>query len=228
MNNLVFMDFLKANLGTELIDLIYFDPPFYSGVNYKSRKKINKKSDLSNDVINETFSDKWNGGIDEYLSFLETRIKKSRELLSPKGVMAVHLDWHVVHYVKVLMDKIFGYNNFVNEIIWHYKKMASSTQKFMSNHDVILVYSNKKKHVFNPVREQLQKPVKRLVREMKNGRLINKKGPDGNVRPLFGLCSSMVTQFLPTPARRAKPSTPFRHDNARRFLRAGNSGITHI
>ncbi len=132
------IEFIKTLLDgglTGAVDFIYIDPPYFTGENYGS------------------YTDKWKN-IDEYTEMLSLRLRLMKELLSPTGTIAVHLDWHAVHYVKVQMDKIFGYNRFVNELIWCYKSGGASTRSFAKKHDNILVYSKTAKYKFNPQKEK--------------------------------------------------------------------------
>ena len=126
-------DNLKVMQGLEggSLDFIYLDPPFFSEADYYSGKLSGKK---------KLFEDRWNG-IDDYLAFLRPRLAEMKRLLKDTGLIAVHLDWHAVHYVKVLMDEVFGYNRFVNEIIWAYKSGGASKKSFARKHDNILLYS---------------------------------------------------------------------------------------
>ncbi|MDO5441042.1 MAG: site-specific DNA-methyltransferase [Bacillota bacterium] len=117
------------------IDFIYIDPPFFS------------KADYGN------YDDRWKN-LDEFLKFLEPRLELMKEKLSDTGLIAVHLDWHAVHYVKVMMDKIFGYDNFVNEIIWAYKSGGASPRSFAKKHDTILLYGKTKDYYFSPQKEK--------------------------------------------------------------------------
>ena len=94
----------------ESIDLIYIDPPFFSGRNY------NVIWGDTNEV--RTFEDIWEGGITTYLIWLNARLWEMRRVLKKTGSIYVHCDWHASHYIKTEMDKIFGYENFRNEIIW--------------------------------------------------------------------------------------------------------------
>ncbi len=121
-------------LPSESIDLIYVDPPFFSGRRY--RMTSGKRGGSS-------FSDIWDGGLTGYLTWLTTRLREMRRLLRPTGSIYVHLDWHAVHYVKVEMDRIFGIENFRNEIIWYYggRGAKAVATQFPRNHDTILVYS---------------------------------------------------------------------------------------
>lgn len=100
------------------------------------------------------YDDIWQGDMSGYLKMLCSRLILMKELLSEEGTVWVHLDWHVVHYVKIFMDEIFGEDNFVNEIIWHYKSGGSGKRHFSRKHDTILVYSKSKKYYFAPDKEK--------------------------------------------------------------------------
>lgn len=90
----------------------------------------------------------------EYLTMLTARLFAMRELLSDTGCMWMHLDWHSVYYVKVIMDQIFGESNFINEVIWTYKSGGSSKRSFSKKHDTLLVYGKGKNYKFRPLTEK--------------------------------------------------------------------------
>ena len=143
-NRLFFGDNLHIMrmLPSKSIDLIYIDPPFFSGRNYNIL--YGDKNEL------RSFRDIWEGGMPGYLIWLNARLYEMKRLLKPEGSIYVHLDWHAAHYVKVEMDKIFGYDNFRNEIVWAYTRPGTSFQKQFSRvHDTILWYSKTHKWIFN-------------------------------------------------------------------------------
>lgn len=144
-NRLLFGDNLHVmrQLPSESIDLIYIDPPFFSGRNY------NVIFGDKNEV--RSFSDIWEGGMPGYLVWLNARLWEMKRLLKPTGSIYVHLDWHASHYVKVEMDKIFGYDNFRNEIVWEYRKFGRSGSYFPRSHDTILFYAKGDMNTFNPL-----------------------------------------------------------------------------
>jgi site-specific DNA-methyltransferase (adenine-specific) len=113
-------------------DLIYADPPFFT--NRKHSGGNRSESPLS-------FSDHWQGGLHEYLAWLELRVRAMHSLLAPRGVFLLHLDWHAVHYAKVLCDNIFGTDRFQNELIWYYQTGGASKDRFSRKHDTVLLYS---------------------------------------------------------------------------------------
>ncbi|MBN2230503.1 MAG: site-specific DNA-methyltransferase [Candidatus Thorarchaeota archaeon] len=121
---------------------IYIDPPFLSGTIYTKKTRVDGDAESSAIVSDiETYNDKW-ASIDEYLEFMRPRLTVMKDLLTENGSLWVHLDWHVSHYVKVLLDGIFGYENFVNEIVWTRTNSPKTQSKgFGAQHDVILLYA---------------------------------------------------------------------------------------
>jgi len=122
--------------------LIYIDPPFLSGTKYSVKQRSGGNADSSS-KLSETFtySDKWESH-QEYLEFMKPRLEAMRDLLTENGSLWVQLDWHISHYVKVILDEIFGYNNFVNEIVWKRTNSPKAQSKgFGTQHDVILLYA---------------------------------------------------------------------------------------
>lgn len=134
-------------------NLIYMDPPFFSQADYYLSKNI-KSSAKKGEKSEKAYGDKWPKGRYEYLEMMTLRLIAAKELLSEEGLIWIHLDWHVVHYVKILMDEIFGEKNFVNEIIWQYKSGGSSKKRFSRKHDNILVYSKTANYKFFPQKEK--------------------------------------------------------------------------
>lgn len=113
-------------------DLIYIDPPFFTGS--ERRLQYNQQRGPS-------YDDTWEHGLQDYLDWLEARLAVMRELLQPHGALLVHLDWHAVHYVKVMLDRLFGSRHFQNEFIWHYSGGGASRIRFARKHDTILYYT---------------------------------------------------------------------------------------
>ena len=135
------------------IDLIYIDPPFFTKSNYIGRIMV--QDGKEKEIIEyPAYSDNWDDGLVGYLKMLYIRLYLMRELLSDKGSIYVHLDYRTVHYVKILMDEIFGEENFLNEIIWAYKSGGVSKRYYARKHDNILVYSKGKNYIFNPQKEK--------------------------------------------------------------------------
>jgi DNA modification methylase len=124
--------------------LIYIDPPFASGKTYDAR--INGAMGTQSQVVRAYADD---GDFDQYLQWLEQRLAVARELLTDDGTLYVHLDWHAVHYVKVMLDRLFGRDRFLNEIIWCYHGPSPITSAFKRKHDTILVYSKTRSYYFD-------------------------------------------------------------------------------
>ncbi|MEG0430327.1 MAG: site-specific DNA-methyltransferase [Anaerovoracaceae bacterium] len=145
--------FMKCLLETkglkEKVQLIYVDPPFYSKANYAASFSID-----GGNIKPKAYEDRWQNNKEEYLTVLCTQIRFMKDLLKKEGCIFVHLDWHIVHYAKVLLDSIFGEDNFVNEIIWQYKSGGSNKRKFARKHDTILFYSKSDAYVFNIQKEK--------------------------------------------------------------------------
>ncbi|NCC18703.1 MAG: site-specific DNA-methyltransferase [Bacteroidia bacterium] len=134
-----------------MIDLIYIDPPYDSKADYRTSVKL-PGADLSQKptVIEQfAYADTWKDGTVSYLKMLYPRLVLLKELLSEKGSIYVHIDWHVGHYVKLLLDEIFGKDKFQNEIIWHYIKGASGNDRFGRKHNTLFLYSISDLKIFN-------------------------------------------------------------------------------
>ncbi len=134
------------------IKLIYIDPPFFSKANYEATLHI--AAEKLRKVKHLAYEDVWEQGMEQYLKMLCTRLLFMRDLLADDGTIWVHLDWHSVHYVKILLDEIFGDKNFINEIIWQYKSGGSSKRHFARKHDNILVYGKTKKYYLKLPKEK--------------------------------------------------------------------------
>lgn len=148
-DNLELMTALADSPYAGKITMIYGDPPYFSKADYKAVKGQGEEK-----IQLPAFSDKWENGLEGYLGFLYKRLVLMREILSDEGLIFLHLDWHAVHYVRVIMDEIFGSSNFVNEIIWQYKSGGSTDKRFARKHDNILVYSKTKNYNFFPMKEK--------------------------------------------------------------------------
>lgn len=124
---------VMRQLPSQSIDLIYIDPPFFSGRQYNVI--FGDQNEL------RSFSDIWEGGMPGYLIWLNARLYEMKRLLKKTGSIVVHLDEHAVHYTKIELDKIFGHVAFVNEIIWHYTGGGRSKRYFSNKHDSLLWYA---------------------------------------------------------------------------------------
>jgi len=135
------------------IDLIYIDPPFDSKADYRTKITLpNTELEKKPAIIEQfAYSDTWADGTASYLKMLYPRLCLMKELLSDKGSIYVHIDWHVGHYLKILMDEIFGKDKFVNEIIWRRSYSHNDGNKFGVIHDTLLFYSKGKERIFSPI-----------------------------------------------------------------------------
>lgn len=145
-DNLEIMRSLARSDFKGKFQMIYMDPPFYSGAKYFSRRSDGSKK--------LAYSDVWGSGLLEYLEMIANRILIAKELLSDDGLIWIHLDYRAVHYVKIIMDEIFGMENMVNEIVWGYRSGGASGRRFARKHDTILLYSKTKDYKFNPQKEK--------------------------------------------------------------------------
>ena len=125
------------------IDLIYIDPPFDSKADYRTKVLLpGVELEQKPSVIEQfAYSDTWSDGTASYLAMITPRLILMRELLADTGSIYVHLDWHVGHYVKLVLDDVFGKNNFRNEIVWHYSGWNKQLQtSFEKRHDTLFMY----------------------------------------------------------------------------------------
>jgi DNA modification methylase len=156
-DNLAFLKKLKSNF----IDLIYIDPPFFTGVDYKE------------------FSDLWNS-LEEYLSFMIVRIEEMHRVLKQQGSFYLHCDGNASYDLKPICDNIFGRNYFKREIIWNVASVSgfkSQVKGWVRQHDIILYYTKSEKFTFNkqytPYREEY---IKKMFRyKDKDGRIYRKR-----------------------------------------------------
>jgi DNA modification methylase len=134
-NRLMHGDALTAMraLPDACLDAVYLDPPFFSETDYHLHN--GERGSVRG------FGDTWAGGLREYMDWLEERLSETHRLLRGSGALFLHLDWHAVHYAKVALDRIYGYDCFQNEYIWYYSGGGASKRRFARKHDNILFYS---------------------------------------------------------------------------------------
>ncbi len=166
------------------IKLIYIDPPFDSGADYRKHVKLRGTSvqtDLG--VLEERqYTDIWSN--DLYLQYIYERLILMRELLTEDGSIHLHCDWHRVHHLRCVMDEVFGADNFKNEIVWwYYNKMQGNVKRFASNHDTVLYYAKSDRFTFNRQTEPRDRPVRQLKRawDPEEGKLVNVRDEEGNI-----------------------------------------------
>ncbi|MFX0028264.1 MAG: DNA methyltransferase [Candidatus Hermodarchaeota archaeon] len=175
--NLEVLLYLLNNFENK-IDLIYIDPPFFSGVNYKI--EIKEKDQIFDSIA---YYDHWEKDFDSYLQMLYERIILFKKLLSNTGLLFIHLDWHASHYIRLILDDVFGETHFVNNIIWYYyNKYSAGKRNLPRAHDDILVYSKSNNYTLNEIRLPRKKPRKQLMRVNVEGILKNVKDENGHVK----------------------------------------------
>lgn len=154
------------------IDLIYIDPPFDSKADYRTKITLpNVNLNQKPTVIEQfAYADTWKDGTVSYLKMIYPRLALMRELLSEKGSIYVHIDWHVGHYVKILLDDIYGKENFVNEIIWKYSWGLHTDKRWNRKHDNIFLYSksNQENIIFN-ANDVMEKREAEVLRRLESG-----------------------------------------------------------
>lgn len=125
----------------EFVDLIYADPPFFSNRHYEV---------IFNDGAEiRSFEDRWQGGIYHYVEWMKERCHEIHRLLKPTGSFYLHCDWHAGHYLKIMLDDLFGMSGFRNEIVWCYRQGGRSEKYFPRKHDTIFWYSKSDDWIFN-------------------------------------------------------------------------------
>ena len=132
-----------AEIPSDCIDLIYLDPPFFSNRHYEVI--------WGDEAEVRSFEDRWEGGIQVYLAWMRERMLEMHRVLKPHGSIYLHCDWHASHYLKVMMDDIFGgAAHLRDEIVWHYESGGRTTNFYPHKHDTIFWYSKHRKNwIFN-------------------------------------------------------------------------------
>ncbi len=180
------------------VDLVYIDPPFASGVDYAKKVFLRKNPKLAEAIKQaelslpdfeelrsfeeKMYGDKWEK--ERYLNWMYENLLAIKSIMSENASIYVHLDYHIGHYVKILMDEIFGESNFRNEIIWHYtNKMSGSSnpKDFVCEHDTIFRYSKSTDYLYNVVKEEREVPVLQSKRIKVDGKNMRARDDNGNI-----------------------------------------------
>jgi len=162
------------------IDLIYIDPPFATGDNFSTDVSIGEDEVIdytkqASAIEELAYRDTWGKGLDSFLQMMYERLLLMRELLSEKGVIYVHVDWRTSHYLKIVLDEIFGINCFLNNVVWCYKTRQFSKKHWNRKHHDILVYvKSEGKNIFNWDEDGVIEPysestIKKFKNKDKNG-----------------------------------------------------------
>ncbi len=155
------------------VDLVYIDPPFASGADYAKKVYIRRNPKVAEAIAQaeqeldieelKAFEEKMYGDVwdkEKYLNWMYENLMAIKSVMSETASIYVHLDWHISHYVKILLDEIFGESSFLNEIIWYYPNsgLKANSRKFHQVTDTILIYTKSEEYCFH-----------KLVRERKDG-----------------------------------------------------------
>lgn len=179
------------------VDLVYIDPPFASGADYAKKIYIRRnpliakaitqaEQELDDDEL-KAFEEKMYGDIwdkERYLNWMYENLMAIRSVMSENASIYVHLDYHIGHYVKILLDEIFGEDNFRNEIIWFYNnKMSGNTAShaFVCEHDTIFLYSKSDENIFNVIKEKREEAIKQAKRIKLNGKNMRARDENGTI-----------------------------------------------
>ena len=223
---------IMRGMNSESVDLIYLDPPFNSKANYaapigsKAAGAAFKDSWTLSDVDAEwinlieskhaalhrvllaamTKSDK------SYLAYMAARILEMRRLLKPTGSIYLHCDPTMSHYLKLIMDAVFGRRNFVNEVVWYYRGAGTPKSAFARRHDILLWYANQSgKHYFNP--DPVRQPYAATTKERFSHYIGNVRGTSDygqqSLNPLGKHPDDVITRIQPiAPSAKARLGYP--------------------
>ena len=134
--------FIAEHVESESTQLVYLDPPFFSG---KVHSQYNKNEDK-----NISFNDQWRSR-KEYLAFIKKVLILCKEKMKDTGLIFLHCDTYANHHLRLLLDEVFGEDQFINEIIWAYKRWSNSSNKLLDSHQTIWVYSKTKHYNFKRI-----------------------------------------------------------------------------
>jgi adenine-specific DNA-methyltransferase len=185
-NKYVLASLLKEFAGK--LDLIYIDPPFAVGSDFSVKVRVGDEQWVKGpSVIEEkAYRDTWGRGLSSYLQMIYERLVLMRDLLAPSGSIYVHLDYHVSHYVKPILDEIFGAEGFKNEIIWDKGFRGTESQRIYQHaHDTIFWYARGDDYIWNqqgqPYRDVSMGRYNQVDAEGRKYALIKRRKTDGSV-----------------------------------------------
>ena len=177
-NSLILSSLVNGPMRNELekaggLKLVYIDPPFDVGADFSMDIEIGDDTVTKEPSIIEevAFRDTWGRGKDSFLSMIYPRIQYLHNLIAEDGIIAVHIDWRLSAQVRLILDEIFGQDNFVNEIVWRYGKMSNAQRKFPQNHDTIIIFAKSDKYTFNPIRQADSEYKNRFIRYVENNKV---------------------------------------------------------
>lgn len=167
------------------VDLVYIDPPFASGADYAKKVYIRQNTKIAQAIEQaqiemgedfQSFEEKMYGDIwnkEDYLNWMYENLTAIKSIMSENASIYVHLDWHIGHYVKILMDEVFGEENFQNQLIWKYFGPTSTKRNYPKKHDMIYFYTKNEDYCFNfeaCLVEYDEKAIKRYDKTDEDGR----------------------------------------------------------
>lgn len=177
------------------VDLVYIDPPFASEADYAKKVYIRRNPKVAEAIAQaeeelelddlKAFEEKMYGDVwdkEKYLNWMYENLMAIKSVMSETASIYVHLDWHIGHYVKILMDEVFGEDNFLNEVVWHYQTGGFPENNFAKKHDVIFWYSKYDKYVFNKDGASVKRNICQNCGSIVNKFNNLKKGQDENGR----------------------------------------------
>jgi len=197
------------------VDLVCIDPPFASGADYAKKVYIRKNPKLAVKIIEAekkmeidelmAFEEKMYGDIwqkEDYLNWMYENLMAIKSIMTENGSIYMHLDYKIGHYVKILMDEVFGEDNFVNEIVWCYRGMAISETHFTRRHDSIFFYSKSENRVFNwkDITDEFTETTKKKYKHKdKDGRLFRLHGRNIKGSPIQNITDADIKWLSSNP-----------------------------
>lgn len=179
------------------VDLVYIDPPFASGADYAKKVYLRRNPKVAEAIAQaeqeldieelKAFEEKMYGDVwdkEKYLNWMYENLIAIKSVMSETASIYAHLDWHIGHYVKILLDEVFGESHFLNEIVWHYyNKMQGNVNRFASNHDVIFLYTKSDKYYFRTIKEKRDENIRQIKRiwDSNAQKLVNAKDENGKI-----------------------------------------------
>lgn len=190
------------------LKLIYIDPPFDVGADFSMKVEIGddeltKKPNVLEELA---YRDTWGKGADSFIAMIYERLSLMRDLLADDGSIYVHCDWRVSGYMRLVLDEVFGKDNFKNEIIARYTAVGlkAKSKKFHQNTENIFWYvKNRKNAIYNEIYEELDKPriASKHVFDSKTGKASRVRDVDGKIK-YFEVWENKVDNFIELPALR--------------------------
>lgn len=144
INQIIKDDCLNAlkKIDAKSVDLIYLDPPFYTQRKHQQKTRDNSKE--------YSFEDVWND-LEEYIHYIEVRVRECSRILKDTGSIFLHCDKKASHHLRVMLDRVFGEDNFKSDIVWTYKRWSNAKEGLLNSHQNIFFYSKTSNFKFNKI-----------------------------------------------------------------------------